>query len=100
MIKIEVASNEVNERSGIRVKDGTKWSMRTQEIFVDCGDKYPAKTTISLEEGQAPYAAGMYTLAPASVRIGGEYNKLEFSRNIVLTPLNSSSASNSTPKAV
>lgn len=98
MIKIEVASNDVNERSGTREKDGTKWVMRSQEIYVDTGDKYPAKSTVSLEEGQAPYAVGFYTLAPASVKLG-EYGRLEFKRNIVLTPLSNNSPSNTAPKA-
>lgn len=90
MIKIEVASNHVDERSGTRA-DGSKWTMRSQEIYVDTGDKYPAKSSVSLEEGQAAYAVGFYTLAPASVKTG-EYGRLELNRRIVLAPLPSAPA--------
>ncbi|APY15762.1 DNA-binding protein [Brucella sp. 10RB9212] len=90
MIKIEVPSNEINERSGTRA-DGSKWTMRSQEIYVDVGDKYPAKSSISLEDGQAAYAAGFYTLAPNSFRTG-EYGRLELNRRIVLAPLPSTPA--------
>lgn len=80
MIKIEVASAEVFTKSGIAAKSGKPYTIREQEAFAYVTDrngqpqKYPAKIRINLNDDQAPYAVGNYTISPSSFyvdRFGG-----------------------------
>jgi hypothetical protein len=93
VVKVEVTADPVEEFKGESKKTGAPFHIRRQAIFVDVGDKYPAKTMIQLEREQAPYAAGMYTFGPKSFFIGGQYGELQFARRIELVPLQSQRAS-------
>ena len=80
MLKIEVKSTEIIERSGN--KNGNAWHMRNQEAYAHIQNRngtaapYPEKISLSLDNGnsqrapQAPYAIGIYYLSDSSVYVG------------------------------
>jgi len=73
MIKIEIQSTEVETKSGTSSKTGKPYSISEQDgwgYFHDQSGKvhpHPMKIRIMLEKDQAPYAPGLYTLAPESL---------------------------------
>jgi len=83
MIKIEVDSTTVDERSG--VKNGKPWTIREQAAYAHVlGDdgkagKYPVRCRLSLEDKQAAYAPGMYTFDARAV-IVGDFDRLGLGR--------------------
>ena len=80
MLKIEVKSTEISERSGN--KNGNPWHMRNQEAYAHIQNRngtaapYPEKIILSLDNGnsqrapQAPYAVGTYYLSDSSIYVG------------------------------
>lgn len=73
MISIAITSPEVREMKGVGKTSGKPYHMRFQiaHAFTVGADgavaEFPDKFEISLEDGQAPYQRGKYTLSPASV---------------------------------
>lgn len=73
MIRIEIKSANVVPKSGIAAKTGKPYSMREQFGYAYTYDKsgvlneYPVKFTLTLNDGQEPYAPGDYVLAPESI---------------------------------
>jgi cobalamin biosynthesis Co2+ chelatase CbiK len=94
MLKIEVKSEEINERSG--VKAGNAWKIRSQEVYAHIQNRngsaapYPEKVLINLDNGnanrapQAPYAIGTYYLSDSSVYVG-DFSALRLGNPILLT---------------
>lgn len=94
MLKIEVKSSEINERSG--TKNGNAWHMRTQEAYAFIQNRngtlspYPEKIVLSLDNGnssrapQAPYAAGIYYLSDSSIYVG-DFAGLRLGNPVLLT---------------
>jgi hypothetical protein len=76
MIRIEVVSPHVEERSGI--KDG-----KSAYAFVLDPEgnpaKYPVACSIMLEKNDRPYQPGFYTLDPRSIYVG-DFRRLELGR--------------------
>ncbi len=73
---IEVHSTFIHERSGTSAKQ-RPYTLREQEVWVQIGDApYPQKSKVMLDEGQAPYAVGKYSLHERSFSIG-QYDRLE-----------------------
>jgi len=80
MLKIEVKSTEISERSGN--KNGNAWHMRNQEAYAHIRNRngtaapYPEKIVLSLDNGnsqrapQAPYPVGIYYLIDSSIYVG------------------------------
>lgn len=80
MLKIEVKSEQVSERSG--TKNNRDWKIRNQEAYAHIVNPngtlspYPEKILITLQNGngsrpdQAPYAIGTYYLHPSSCYVG------------------------------
>jgi hypothetical protein len=83
MIRIEVVSPHVEERSGI--KDGKNWLIREQSAYAFVLDpegnpaKYPVACSIMLEKNDRPYQPGFYTLDPRSIYVG-DFRRLELGR--------------------
>ncbi len=77
-MKIEIKSTEVDSRSGTRA-DGKPWSIRTQKGYAHLGDDYPVKVSLQLEQDQAAYPAGMYTMLDSSFFVG-QYDKLQIGK--------------------
>ncbi|EGU40224.1 fumarate reductase subunit C, partial [Vibrio scophthalmi] len=61
----------------------------SQVAFVHLGGRFPVEFSLSLEENQAPYPAGKYSLHASSFKVG-QYGRLEFERNLLLIPQTSS----------
>ena len=83
MIRIEVVSTVVDERSGN--KNGKNWLIREQGAYAHRLDenskplKYPVACSIPLEKDAQPYQPGFYTLDLRSVYVG-EFRRLELGR--------------------
>ncbi|EBU7353383.1 DNA-binding protein [Salmonella enterica subsp. enterica serovar Poona] len=86
MIQIEIKPSQVtfDERSG--EKDGKKWSSREQHGYIYLGGDYPELFVFRLQDGQPPYAAGLYELVESSIEVG-QYKRLVFSRSFALRPV-------------
>lgn len=93
-IRIEVKLGVANSRN-VNVSKGknagTVMTMIDQEAWAFTVDKdgnphpYPTKISIGLEQGQQPYPAGMYTIAPSSIYVG-DFGRLKLGR-LVLIPI-------------
>lgn len=72
MIKIEVESPQIQERSGTSSKTGKAYRIREQEAWGYFHDadgrvqRHPQKIRIALGDEQPPYQPGIYQLAPES----------------------------------
>ena len=83
MIRIEIVSSSVDERSGN--KNGKDWLIREQgawaHLLDDSGKplKYPVACSIPLEKDARPYGEGFYTLDPRSIYVG-DFRRLELGR--------------------
>lgn len=81
MIKVEIESSEVDERSGSNEKG--PWTIRTQKAYAHLpGNKYPSETSITLDRGADAYKPGNYQLSPESI-ILGSYNSLQLRPKLV-----------------
>jgi hypothetical protein len=85
-IKIVIEDVVVDTKTGHGAKG--PWSITEQEAFAYLADRkgvlhrHPTRITVRLDDGQAPYAIGEYTVAPASF-YAGKYNSLMFSVRLV-----------------
>lgn len=94
MLKIEVKTSEVIERSG--TKNGRDWKIRTQEAYAHIQNRngtpapYPEKILLNLDNGnpnrapQAPYAVGIYYLSDSSVYVG-DFSALRLGNPVLLS---------------
>lgn len=77
MIKIQVTSAPIDEKTGVSPKSGKPYRIRTQKGYAFVVDKngviaeIPEKFDIQLEDAAVPYAPGFYTLQPSSLRVVG-----------------------------
>lgn len=86
-MKFRIVDVKVSERSG--ENDKGKWVMHEQEAYADLGKAFPVMCKINLpkERGGTPYPAGEYELDfSRSIEVGGYY-RLQFAREIHLTPV-------------
>lgn len=80
MIKIAITSPDVREMKGVGKTSGKPYHMRFQKAFAFTVDKdgviseFPDKFEIILEDGQAPYARGSYSLGAASIFVNRDGN--------------------------
>jgi hypothetical protein len=72
MIKIEIESTEVQERTGSSSKTGKPYRIREQDAWGYFHDadgrlqRHPQKIRITLGDTENPYQPGVYHLAPES----------------------------------
>ena len=91
MIRIEIVSTVVDERSGN--KNGKNWQIREQSAYAHLLDehskpfKYPVACSIPLEKDAPPYQPGFYALDLRSVYVG-DFRRLELGR-VKLAPAGS-----------
>lgn len=83
MIRIQIEGEPIAVRSGN--KDGRLWTRREQRAYVHLGLAFPQPFLLNLGETTAPYAPGMYTIDPGSLKVG-QYGDLQFGREIKLIP--------------
>ncbi len=69
MIKIELISTEVETISGTAKATGKPYSFRKQAGYLHGAGKYPERFMFPLQDGQAPYATGLYTIAPDAIGV-------------------------------
>lgn len=76
MIKIAITSPDIREMKGTSKTSGKPYHMRIQTAHAFTIDpatgqvaEFPDKFEIALEEGQAPYPRGHYTLQPSAVYV-------------------------------
>jgi len=83
MIRIEIVSSHVEEKSGN--KNGKDWKIREQgawaHLLGEDGNpqKYPVSCSIQLERDAPAYQPGFYTLDPRSLYVG-DFRRLEIGR--------------------
>jgi len=94
MLKIEVKSIEISERSG--TKNGNAWHMRTQEAYAHIQNRngtpspYPEKIFLNLDNGNAnraaqnPYAVGTYYLSDSSMYVG-DFSSLRLGNPVLIS---------------
>lgn len=98
MIRIEIKTEHVNERSGISPRTLRPYTMREQigwaYLIAEDGsnDPYPTKVKIPLDEAQFAFKPGFYTISPTSFYVG-KYDVLELGRlKLIPAPLQSAKA--------
>lgn len=82
-MKIEIKSNDVNVKSGTAKRTGRPYTIREQVGYLHVqGEAYPQRCVLNLEEGQEPYAPGVYeTSGELCV---GDFSRLAVSRRMQL----------------
>lgn len=87
MLKVEIKSAEVSERSGISEKTGKPYTIREQTgyAFIE-GEAYPVKIKLPLDRDQQPFGKGYYQLAGSCFYVS-KYGRLELSKTLVLRPI-------------
>ncbi|MBP3141862.1 single-stranded DNA-binding protein [Aliivibrio fischeri] len=80
MLKIEIFSDSKTTTRTIKGKDGkADRSLQEQEAYAYLGGKFPTQMKLSIEEGQEPYVAGIYTVHSSSF-IVNNFGGLELKR--------------------
>jgi hypothetical protein len=91
-IRIEVKKVDVQDVSGNAKRTGKPYAFKKQTAWAHLYDRkgtpddYPTRIEVTLDDGQAPYPPGVYTLAPSSF-YSGSFGALECSPR--LTPIKS-----------
>lgn len=65
-MKVRVVKAELSERTVTRRRDSKQFTFREQSAQVDLPNGERRVIALSLDEGQAPYAAGEYNILDAS----------------------------------
>ena len=85
-MKIEAKSSEVKVKSGNAKRTGKPYTIREQEAYLHVpGGAYPERCVLNLEEGQEPYAPGIYETA--NELYVGDFGRLAVSRRMALAPV-------------
>ena len=94
MLKIEVKSTNITERSGN--KNGNDWHMRNQEAYAHIQNRngtpapYPEKIILTLDNGNsqrapsAPYPVGTYYLSDSSLYVG-DFSSLRLGNPVLIS---------------
>lgn len=86
MLRITIESADLREKSGKR-KDGSSFSLRTQEAWVYLGRAHPERIELPIWEGDG-YPVGEYTLDSSSFLVN-RFQSLELKRSLSLSPVSS-----------
>jgi hypothetical protein len=70
----------------IQRKDGTKVQFNEQTAAIESGGDFPRPFRFTLDENQAPYPQGHYSLDASSFEVG-DFDSLRVARRIVLIPM-------------
>ena len=95
MIRVNVKSAAVLERSGRKRETGESWSSRQQVVWIfyhtreEGEDPYPTKLLLRLRDDQRPYPVGDYVLAPYAL-CRGERDGIRVGWDIDLIPVSGS----------
>ncbi|MBL4745937.1 MAG: hypothetical protein JKY08_06190 [Flavobacteriaceae bacterium] len=86
IIEVFKENESLDIREGVSVKTGKPWKQISQIAYVSLGGKFPVETSIPMQDGQPFYKAGKYQVHYSSFKVG-DFNKLEFGREIILVAL-------------
>lgn len=78
-MKIKVTEAKVTERTVVRRRDGKSFTFREQSAQADMANGERRIVALGLEEGQAPYPVGEYTILDSSFFVDRN-NKLALGR--------------------
>lgn len=84
-LKVLIMNAHVNQRDLPARGEKPAMTFRTQSAAIDRPGDFPLPFALSLDEGQAPYQPGEYTLCPTSFQ-NDKYGGLQFARRTVLIP--------------
>lgn len=101
MLKVEITSTAVDQRSGTSKKTGQPWEIRTQEAYIHKqGQPYPEKVVLTLQDNQLAHQIGVYTLDLNQCFKVGDYGRIALDdRNFVLKPYVKQQQSTAKPAA-
>lgn len=85
-MKVLVMNIDVKTRSFPSREGKPAVNFREQSAAIERPGQFPLPFIVSLEETQAPYPAGEYTIDPDSLQ-NNKFGGLEFGRRIVLIPI-------------
>jgi hypothetical protein len=72
MIKIEIESARLENKSGVSSRTQKNYSINEQQaLLLREGERYPDKIKITLKDGEAAYPVGSYHLDDSSFFVGG-----------------------------
>lgn len=70
MVRIEIESTKLNQRSGISKESGKPYSMQEQmALMFRQGERYPEKIKLTLDKDASAYAVGHYMLSDESFEL-------------------------------
>ena len=92
MIKIEIDSTTIDERTVVSKRDGQHYLIRQQSAWVNLGGKYPERCNINLDTGQAAYPVGSYLVDPRRSFEVDRYGRIALVRYPVLVTQSAQSA--------
>ena len=76
MIKVEITTAQVEQKSGVSARTGKSYSIREQEAWFHTCDKtgapraHPERGVVVIEDNDRPYPPGVYTICPSSLFMG------------------------------
>lgn len=83
MVRIQIESAKMLERSGTSQRTGRAYQIREQNaLLFREGESYPDKVKVPVHEGQSAYAPGWYTLSDASY-VTSRFGQIELRPTLV-----------------
>ncbi|MBO9788653.1 single-stranded DNA-binding protein [Xanthomonas phaseoli] len=77
----------IAQQRSVKGKNGTTYNFNEQNAALEKdGEDFPHPFRVRLADGQAPYPAGDYAVAPASFEIG-QFGDLVIGRRLQLVPI-------------
>lgn len=83
--RIIIESAAVHQKEGVSARTGKPYTIREQDGWLDTGDSYPAKVSITLGDNQQPFPAGEYFIT--NPLQPGRFGRLEVPRDLGLVPV-------------
>lgn len=72
MLKIEVKDTQTRQKAGTSKRSGKGYSFKEQSAWAHLpGKPYPVEVVLTLNDGDAPHAPGVYALGPESFYVDG-----------------------------
>lgn len=92
LIKCEVATTDVDTRSGTSNRTNKEYEISTQEAWFHLpNDRYPSRVLMNLEDKNRPYPAGTYYVDVLEMLQVGGFSQLELNtRKMKLVPAQAS----------
>ncbi|MCB1561414.1 MAG: hypothetical protein KDI75_10030 [Xanthomonadales bacterium] len=83
--RIIIESAAVHQKDGTSARTGKPYTIREQDAWLDTGDSYPAKISITLGDNDWPFQPGEYIIT--NPLQPGRFGRLEVPRDLGLVPL-------------